>query len=139
MLMKRLSRHRFVVLIVTVAVGGGVYWLTEHLGLSSAAGFTVGSALAATLYIGRQYPAYSTATTWEDTRWGLLSAVLSSFIGISVYSALPGSLGLKIGILSVVVGFGWLGYTLGAIETREQMLTDPVSPNSDAYSMSEEQ
>lgn len=126
--MKRLSRHRFVVLIVAVAVGSGLYWLTGSLELASAGSLTAGSALAATLYIGRQYPAYPTATTWKDTRWGLLSAVLASFIGSGIYSALPVSLELKIGLLFVIACFGWFGYTLGVIETREQM--PPTSTTS---------
>lgn len=123
-----------------VVVGSGIYWLTGSFELSSAVGLTGGSALAATLYIGRQYPSYSTATTWMDARWGLLSAVLASFIGGGIYSALPVSLELKIGVLSIIAGFGWFGYTLGTIETREQMPTQPTTPSqTPSSSMNDEQ
>ena len=119
--MTRTSLHWLAGIFVAVVVSSGLYWLIGDVALAAVTGLMWGSGVLITLRIARQHPPHTTGEGWRDKRWTGLSAGLitpAAFLGVS--PVLPISPDLRLGLVFLVIGAGFVGYTTGTMAERER-------------------
>jgi hypothetical protein len=108
-------------ILVTVVISGGLYQIVGDVGLAAVTGIVWGIWLLMMVRIAHQYPSHMTGDSWSDKRWtGLSTGLLTLAVLVVISPTLPISFDLRIGLGSLVMGAGLVGYNSGTMAELER-------------------